>query len=135
MLIDVAWRGDVSNDELNALHAEAFETRLFTAEEWNWKSQLERHSLGWVTARAPDRLVGFVNVIWDGLVHAWIQDTMVATDLRSRGIGARLVATAREEAKQAGCEWLHVDFDDHLRTFYYQACGFAPTSAGLIRLD
>ena len=52
MLIDVAWRGDVSNDELNALHAEAFETRLFTAEEWNWKSELERHSLGWVTAQA-----------------------------------------------------------------------------------
>jgi hypothetical protein len=39
MLINMAWRGDVSNDELNALHAEAFETRLFTAEEWNWKSQ------------------------------------------------------------------------------------------------
>jgi GNAT superfamily N-acetyltransferase len=108
---------------------------VFTAEEWDWKSQLDQHSLGWVTARAADRLVGFVNVVWDGLVHAWIQDTMVATDLRSRGIGARLVRTAREEAKQAGCEWLHVDFDDHLRTFYYQACGFTPTSAGLIRLD
>jgi GNAT superfamily N-acetyltransferase len=135
VLIHVAWRGDVSSDELNALHAEAFETRVFTAEEWDWKSQLDQHSLGWVTARAADRLVGFVNVVWDGLVHAWIQDTMVAMDLRSRGIGARLVRTAREEAKQAGCEWLHVDFDDHLRTFYYQACGFTPTSAGLIRLD
>ncbi len=131
----MAWRGDVSNDELNTLHAEAFETRVFTAEEWDWKSQLDRHSLGWVTARAADRLVGFVNVIWDGLVHAWIQDTMVATDLRTRGIGARLVRTAREEAKRAGCEWLHVDFDDHLGPFYYQACGFTPTSAGLIRLD
>lgn len=135
MLINVVWRGDVSNDELNTLHAEAFETRVFTAEEWDWKSQLDLHSLGWVTARVADRLVGFVNVVWDGLVHPWIQDTMVATDLRGRGIGARLVRTAREEAKQAGCEWLHVDFEDHLRTFYYQACGFAPTSAGLIRLD
>jgi GNAT superfamily N-acetyltransferase len=135
MLTNVAWRGAVSNDELNALHAEAFETRVFTAEEWDWKSQLDLHSLGWVTARAADRLVGFVNVVWDGHAHAWIQDTMVATDLRSRGIGARLVSKAREEAKQAGCEWLHVDFEDQLRTFYYQACGFTPTSAGLIRLD
>jgi GNAT superfamily N-acetyltransferase len=134
MLINVAWRGDASNDELNALHAEAFETRVFSAEEWDWTSQLDRHSLGWVTARAADRLVGFVNVIWDGLVHAWIQDTMVATDFRSRGIGARLVGTAREEAKQAGCEWLHVDFEDRLGTFYHRACGFTPTSAGLIHL-
>jgi GNAT superfamily N-acetyltransferase len=135
MLTNVAWRGAVSNDELNALHAEAFETRVFSAEEWDWKSQLDLHSLGWVTARAADRLVGFVNVVWDGHAHAWIQDTMVATDLRSRGIGARLVSKAREEAKQAGCEWLHVDFEDQLRTFYYQACGFTPTSAGLMRLD
>jgi hypothetical protein len=29
---------------------------------------------------------------------------------------------------------LHVDFDDHLRTFYYDACGFTPTNAGPIAL-
>ena len=34
----------------------------------------------------------------------------------------------------AGCEWLHVDFDDHLRSFYFDACGFEPTNAGLIDL-
>ena len=39
---------------------------------------LEGHSLGWVVAREDGSLVGFVNVLWDGLVHAWIQDTMVA---------------------------------------------------------
>lgn len=129
------WLGRINNDELNALHADAFQTGVVTAEERDWHSQLHRHSLGWVAARAEDRLVGFVNVVWDGLVHAWIQDTMVATDLRRRGGGARLVGTAHEEAKQAGCEWLHVDFEDRLRTLYYQACGFTPTSAGLIRLD
>ena len=73
-------------------------------------------------------------MIWDGQVHAWIQDLMVATDSRGRGIGTRLVEVAREEAKRAGCEWLHVDFDDHLRSFYYDACGFTPTNAGLIDL-
>ena len=26
------------------------------------------------------------------------------------------------------------DFDDHLRTFYFDACGFEPTNAGLIAL-
>jgi hypothetical protein len=37
-------------------------------------------------------------------------------------------------ARDAGCEWLHVDFEDHLRRFYFEACGFQPTNAGLIAL-
>jgi hypothetical protein len=41
---------------------------------------------------------------------------------------------ARDGARTAGCEWLHVDFDDDLRPFYFDACGFTPTNAGLIRL-
>ena len=127
------WRGDFENPELNLLHSEAFETGIITTDQWNWRSQLERHSLGWVTARAVDRLVGFVNVVWDGHAHAWIQDTMVATDFRRKGIGTQLIRTAQEETTRAGCEWLHVDFQDRLGPFYYQACGFTPTSAGLIR--
>lgn len=30
--------------------------------------------------------------------------------------------------------WLHVDFDDHLRSLYFDRCGFEPTNAGLIAL-
>ena len=58
------------------------------------------HSLGWVVARDGAELVGFVNVLWDGLVHAWIQDTMVAANAsRGRGVGTRLVAVrARRRA-------------------------------------
>ena len=40
-----------------------------------------------------------------------------------------------DKARDAGCEWLHADFDDSLKAFYYQACGFTPTSAGLIPLE
>jgi GNAT superfamily N-acetyltransferase len=93
------------------------------------------HSLGWVVARDDGaRLVGFVNVLWDGLVHAWIQDVMVATDARGHDIGTRLVHEARTHATAAGCEWLHVDFEDDLRPFYFDVCGFTPTNAGLIAL-
>ncbi len=95
---------------------------------------MHRNSLGWVVARDDARLVGFVNVPWDGLVHAWIQDTMVTMSARHQGIGTELVTVAVAEARTAGCEWLHVDFDDHLRPFYFDACGFAPTDAGLIAL-
>jgi GNAT superfamily N-acetyltransferase len=134
MSIRYQWRGDVESTEVNVLHAEAFETRLFSADERNWSALLAQHSLGWVVARDGRLLVGFVNVVWDGRAHAWIQDTMVATDLRARGIGTQLIHVAREEAGRAGCEWLHVDFDAHLEDFYYRACGFTPTMSGLIHL-
>jgi GNAT superfamily N-acetyltransferase len=133
MAIEYEWRGAVDNDEMNALHAEAFETRVYTSAEWNWVEQLDRHSLGWVVARDDGALVGSVNVLWDGLVHAWIQDTM-ARRARGRGIGTAMVALARDHARETGLEWLHVDFDEHLHPFYLEACGFTPTSAGLIEL-
>ena len=134
MTISYTWRGDFDNAELNALHAEAFEKRVFDEAEWNWVELVHGHSLGWVVAREDTELVGFVNVLWDGLVHAWIQDTMVAGTARHHGIGAELVAVAVRETRRAGCEWLHVDFDEHLRPFYLDACGFTPTGAGLIAL-
>jgi GNAT superfamily N-acetyltransferase len=134
MTISYLWRGDVANAELNALHAEAFDTRVYDDEEWDWVRQLRDHSLGWVLARDGDTLVGFVNVLWDGLVHAWIQDTMVATSARHQGLATELVTRAITESRAAGCEWLHVDFEDHLRPFYLEACGFTPTNAGLIEL-
>ena len=134
MTVSYEWRGAFGNDELNALHAEAFHTQVFTAEEWDWRAQVAAHSLGWVVAREDGALVGFVNVPWDGLVHAWIQDAMVAARARRRGIGAALVARAADGARAAGCEWLHADFEEHLRGFYLEACGFRPTPAGLIEL-
>ena len=133
--ISFEWRGRFDNAEVNALHAEAFATRVYDESEWNWSDLVGRHSLGWVVARDAGALVGFVNVLWDGSVHAWIQDTMVAEAARRRGIATRLVALARDGARKAGCEWLHVDFDDHLRPFYLDACGFTPTPAGLIALQ
>jgi GNAT superfamily N-acetyltransferase len=133
MVVGYEWRGAFANDEVNALHAQAFETRVFDASEWNWEQLVAEHSLGWVVARDGGELVGFVNVLWDGLVHAWIQDVMSAR--RGLGIGTQLVGVARDQARAAGCEWLHVDFDEHLRPFYFDACGFTPTTAGLISLQ
>lgn len=128
------WRGAFANREVNELHAEAFGTPVFDESTWNWRVLCERHSLGWVTARDGRHLVGFANVVWDGLVHAWLQDVMVAAEHRHRGIGVDLVRVAADGAAAANCEHLHVDFDDGLRDFYYGACGFVPTNAGLLDL-
>ena len=131
---EITWRGPFRNDETNLLHAQAFGTNLYDATEWNWQTQLGRYSLGWATARLEADLVGFVNVPWDGSVHAWIQDVMVAADHHRAGVGVALVQAAAAGARAAGCEWLHVDFEDHLEAFYFDACGFTPTTAGLQRL-
>ena len=133
--ITCAWRAPFTNREIHALHAAAFETRLFDESEWDWVAQTERYSLGWVVARDGDRFVGFANVLWDGLVHAFLEDVMVDADARHRGVGVALVQAARDGARAAGCEHLHVGFDEHLRSFYIDACGFEPTPGGLMRLN
>ena len=35
------------------------------------------------------------------------------------GVGTSLVEVAARETGAAGCEWLHVDFEDHLGRFYF----------------
>ena len=131
MDVHYEWRGSFVNRELNELHAQAFEHAVL---EDDWRGQVERHSLGWVCAREGGALVGFVNVAWDGGVHAFLLDTAVAEGAARRGVGTELVRVAVEHSRASGCEWLHVDFDDHLRAFYFDACSFEPTNAGLIAL-
>jgi ribosomal protein S18 acetylase RimI-like enzyme len=126
------WRGTVADEEVEALHAEGFDHAPWPAADW--LSQLERHSLGWVCAREEPDLVGFVNVAWDGASHAFVLDTVVARSHQRRHVGTQLVAVAAREAAAAGCEWLHVDFDEELRGFYVASCGFTPAPAGLLRL-
>jgi GNAT superfamily N-acetyltransferase len=101
----------------------------------DWRGQVERHSLGWVCATDRDgRLVGFVNVAWDGGVHAFVIDTLVEQRRRRSGIGRGLLHVVVQECRAAGCEWLHVDFEEDRRGFYLESCGFTSTPAGLIAL-
>jgi ribosomal protein S18 acetylase RimI-like enzyme len=100
-----------------------------------WWDQVRPYCLGWVTARlAGGLLVGFVNVGWDGGDHAFLVNTKVRGDHQRRGIATQVVREAVAHSRAAGCEWLHVDFEEHLAPFYFDACGFTPTLAGLIHL-
>jgi hypothetical protein len=67
------WRR--ANRELNSLHAEAFAHPIL---DIDWISQVKAYSLGWVTARDDGELIRFVNVPWDGAIHAFILDTIVS---------------------------------------------------------
>lgn len=135
MSIKIEWRAEFTSAEARALHADAFSTLPSHDPPQDWRAQVQDHSLGWATARRDGVLVGFLNVLWDGAGHAWLQDVMVATDARHHGVGTALVATARGEAARASCQWLHVDFAPDLRAFYLDACSFQTPEAGLLRLD
>lgn len=130
--VDYTWRGAFADAEVEALHAEGFGHPPAAAGGW-W-ARVNRHSLGWVCARDGGTLAGFVNVAWDGGTHAFVLDTVVAATAQRRGVGTGLVAAAVRGARAGGCEWLHVDFEDHLRAFYLTSCGFTATGAGLVRL-
>lgn len=131
MTITYGWRAEFGSTALDALHAAGFGTG---PRGIDWAARVRRHSLGWVCAYDGDRLVGFVNVPWDGGQHAFLVDTVVAADARGAGVGTALVATAAAGARRGGCHWLHVDFLPELSAFYLQACGFRPTAAGLLEL-
>jgi GNAT superfamily N-acetyltransferase len=130
-MVRYRWRGQFDNAEVSKLHADAFGHR---SADIDWWRQVSLHSLGWVCARDRGSLVGFVNVPWDGASHAFILDTMVAPKVQRQGVGTALVTVAVREARTAGCDWVHVDFEDHMRGFYLDSCGFTTTSAGLIHL-
>ncbi|GAA5611290.1 GNAT family N-acetyltransferase [Streptomyces platensis] len=121
-------RPDLTDAELNELFAASWPTHQPTV----FAAKLSR-SLAWIAARRGSRLVGFVNIVGDGGVHAFILDTTVHPDERRKGLGIRLVRAAANEARTRGAEWLHVDYEPHLESFYGQ-CGFRPTAAGLMRL-
>jgi GNAT superfamily N-acetyltransferase len=127
--IEYGLNGGVSNEALNALYAASWPShrdRDFSA--------LLPHYLAYVCAFEDERLIGWVYVAWDGWQHAFLLDPTVHPDYRLRGIGSELVRWAMEASREAGCEWLHVDYAQDLARFY-EACGFCPTSAGLIRLN
>ncbi|SCB25606.1 GNAT family N-acetyltransferase [Rhizobium multihospitium] len=118
----------LENKALNALWATAWGS----SSPRDFQPILSRN-LAHVGAFAGARLLGFVNVAWDGGIHAFILDTCVDPEFRRRGIASTLVERARTLAGERGAEWLHVDFEPHLAGFY-RGLGFAPTEAGLIRL-
>lgn len=118
----------VSNEALNTLFISA------------WVNHIPRdfapilsHSLAYICAYRNNILVGFVNLAWDGGIHAFILDTTVHADYQRQGIGQNLVEQATTIATEQGIEWLHVDYEQNLDSFY-KTCGFNPTFARLRNL-
>jgi ribosomal protein S18 acetylase RimI-like enzyme len=120
---------ELSDADLNRLFASTWENHA----ERSFAAVLRR-SLTYVGAFDGSRLVGFVNVAWDGGVHGFVLDTTVHRDYQRRGIGTEMMKRAAEIAAKRGLEWLHVDYEPHLHGFYHR-CGYGKTEAGLLSLQ
>lgn len=118
----------VNNEALNAL----FDAAWPDNDPSDFGPILSR-SLAYICAFDSESLVGFVNLAWDGGIHAFLLDTTVHPHWQRRGIGRELVLQAVRTAKERGIHWLHVDYEPHLDGFY-RSCGFQSTLAGLISL-
>ena len=118
----------VSNEAMNGLFAAAWPHH-----DWSDFAPVLSRSLAYICAHQQDRLIGFVNLAWDGGIHAFLLDTTVHPEFQRRGIGRELVLRAAETARERGIEWLHVDYEPHLEGFY-RGCGFRHTEAGIMRL-
>jgi GNAT superfamily N-acetyltransferase len=118
----------LTDDALNALFAASWPDHA-----WRAFGPVLAQSLAYVCAYQGERLVGFVNLAWDGGAHAFLLDTTVHPGLRRRGIGSELVRRAAGVARERGVTWLHVDFEPGLLDFY-RGCGFRHTEAGLMDL-
>jgi GNAT superfamily N-acetyltransferase len=119
----------VTNEALNNLFNAAWPDHI----ETDFQASLH-HSLLYICAYHDQKLIGFVNVAWDGGIHAFLLDTTVHPAYQRQGIGQRLVTIAATEARAKGIHWLHVDYEPKLAHFYHE-CGFQPTEAGLMRLS
>jgi ribosomal protein S18 acetylase RimI-like enzyme len=88
--LTISWRGDLADREMVGLvnsHGGIAEA--------GWWDRIRQYSLGWVTARDDGgRLVGFVNVAWDGSDHAFLLDTKTRGDSQRQGIGTAVVDEA-----------------------------------------
>lgn len=125
------WRGPVTDQELSRLHAAAFSR---DQELEPWVERLERYSLGWVTVRSGELLVGFCNIITDGGRHAFLLDVVVDPDHQGTGVGKGLVHRAIEECRSSPVDWLHVDFEADLGSFYMTEGLFRRSTAGILKV-
>src|SRR5215831_9390400 len=129
MAIEYRINPGITNAELDQLYLVSWPNHRAP---YDFRQELE-HALAYVCAYDGDDLIGFVRLAWDGGVHAFLLEPTVRPDFRRRGIGRILVAWVVAVARECGLEWVYVDYEPNLCSFY-EACGFWPTDAGLIRL-
>jgi hypothetical protein len=85
MEIGITWktRTPLSDDDLNGLFGRAYNKKMAVAFH-----KILNQSLTWVTAHRNDELIGWINVAWDGFVHAFLVDRTAVNDESGASHGA-----------------------------------------------
>jgi GNAT superfamily N-acetyltransferase len=126
--ISVIRNSKLTDEEINALFLASWPGH----QNREFQKVLEK-SLVYVTAHFQGAVVGFVNVAWDGGLHGFVLDTTVHPDHQRSGLGSALLREAAAAAREAGLEWLHVDYEPALEGFYKKS-GFSESKAALMHL-
>lgn len=87
-----------------------------------------------ITARHEGALVGFIDILSDGIADSYLQDLMVLPQFRGNGIGTELVVRAIRHMQSVDIKCIQVTFQDSLLSFY-EKFGFHVHSAGIIDRD
>ncbi len=93
--------------------------------------EILRRSFMHFSVQDDTQLIGFVNVISDGVGDAYLVDLMVHPDHRHQGLGHALVTRAIQELTRKGIRCIQVVFEPSLEPFY-ASLGFYMLKAGII---
>jgi len=103
----------------------------------NWDGRIEKFKkkLGntyfCVACFADDTLVGYVDVVSDGIDDAYIRDLVVHPEYQRRGIGSKLLDMIIKRVRSDRIKTLNVVFEPRLNEFYEKA-NFVIMAGGVI---
>jgi len=106
-------------------------------ESVGWDGRVEKfrkklgHTYFCVACFKDDRLVGYLDVVSDGIDDAYIRDLVVHPEYQRRGIGLNMLHMAIKRVQIDGIKMIHVIFEPRLEKFYKRA-NFTILKAGQI---
>ena len=116
----------VKSEEINTLRASVG----WDHENGSYDTILKRTYTHY-TVQAQGKLIGFLNVLSDGIGDALLVDIMVHPDFQTKGIGSEMVRQAVRDLSADGVQCIQVTFNPEFESFY-RKIGFHILKAGII---
>lgn len=89
---------------------------------WNSMEEYYNDSLKqsyfYICCYEEDKLIGFLDVVSNGVTDAYIQDVMVSPKYQGKGIGTALINKAINKLKEDNIYMISVIFEESLLSFY-----------------